>query len=282
MIAYEIKNFGDPTYLVAKVTSFEPKDNLGNLRLKNELEGPIRFSLDNADVALNQPFFLKSGASQQLLLKIRVPEKIEEGDYYYTLIAETIPPSNLTGSTASIARVTLGSNILISVTETGVIEIKPRIVLFEVISKMRLFGQKINLFDSFEKVPIVLIVENRGRNLIKPEGEIILKNFFGELRYQIIPKNILSQSQRIVEASSSSSLPGQKQTNNKQATSLILSDFLFGKVNLSAEISFGENSPKLFANTSFFAFPFRLTLLILAGAIVTAVIIKKLKQQESL
>ena len=57
MIAYRLENLGDPTFLNLKILPFEAKDNLGNIRIKPEFEGPVRFSLDNADLTLDQPFF---------------------------------------------------------------------------------------------------------------------------------------------------------------------------------------------------------------------------------
>lgn len=279
MIAYNIKNYGDPTYLQAKVISFEPKDNLGNIRLKNELEGPIRFSLDNANLQLERPFFLKNGETQQLLLRIKVPENIEEGDYYYTLTAETIPQSFLNGTSSAQSKMIIGSNILVTVTNSGVIEIKPKIVIFDVLSKIKIFGKKINIFDSFDKVPVVLILENKGKNLITPEGEIILKNNFGHtFKYQIIPKNILSQSQRLVEVSSSANIENKK---NFPLSSFVFSGFLFGKYNISAQIAFGENSPQIFGKTTFYAFPFKLIFIIIIFVFIAIYLFKYRQKQNN-
>ena len=94
MVAYKLENLGDPTFLNLKILPFEAKDNLGNIRIKSEFEGPVRFSLDNADLTLDQPFFLKTNDSQQILLRIRIPENITDGDYYYSLLAETIPTTS--------------------------------------------------------------------------------------------------------------------------------------------------------------------------------------------
>ncbi len=251
MVAYNLENSGDPVHINVKMASFEPKDNLGNVRIKDQLEGPIRFNLDNSDIELNTPFFLKSLSSQQLLLRIRIPENIENGDYYYSLLAETVPPASTEGIGSAQAKATIGANILITVTDSGVVEVKPRIALFDVLSKIKfnLFNKSIKIFDSFDNVPIVLIIENKGKNLIKPQGEITLRGSFGlTSKYDVISKNILSESQRLVEATPSADM-GQ---------SLILSGFFTGLYRLSADINFGENSPQIFASTSFFAFPFKL------------------------
>lgn len=277
MIAYSLKNYGDPTYLQIKVVSFEPRDNLGNIRLKNEIEGPIKFNLDNADLQIERPFFLKNGETQQILLRIRIPENVSEGDYYYTLLAETIPQNNLSGISSAQTKMTIGSNILITVTNSGIIDIKPKIVIFDVLSKIKIFGKKINIFDSFDKIPVILILENKGKNLITPEGDIILKNNFGhQYKYQIIPKNILSESQRLIEATPSSDL----NTSYQLPATLILSGFFLGKYNLSTQISFGENSPQIFGKTSFFAFPFKISFLIIIFVFILIYIVDKTKKEN--
>ncbi len=287
MVAYNLQNFGDPTILAAKVLPFEPKDNLGNIRIKEEFEGPIRFSLDNADLTLDQSFFLKTGDRQQLLLRIRVPEGAPEGDYYYTLLAQTQPPPTTEGVVTSRAKATIGSNILITVTESGVVEVKGKVALFEILSPftLNLLGKKIRLFDSYDKIPVVLIVENRGKNLIKPEGEIVLKGNFGEkAKYEIVSRNILAESQRLLTATPSAEIDcpetGKKPIFCQQPVSLLLSGFFLGKYNLSTNVSFGETAAKIFASTSFVALPFKFFFGLLIALLLTIIIIKRLSKND--
>ena len=84
LIAYTLQNYGDPTVITARVLPFIPQDNNGDVSIKDSFEGPIRFSLENADIQLEKPFFLRPQQSQQLLLRIRIPEGAPEQDYYYT------------------------------------------------------------------------------------------------------------------------------------------------------------------------------------------------------
>lgn len=279
MVAYNLENSGDPVNINVKMVSFEPKDNLGNVRIKDQLEGPIRFNLDNADVQLGTPFFLKSSSSQQLLLRIRVPENISNGDYYYSLLAETVPAASTEGVGSAQAKATIGANILITVTDSGAVEVKPRTVLFDVLSKIKftLFNNPVRIFDSFDKIPIVLIIENQGKNLIKPQGEITLRGSFGlTSKYDIIPNNILSESQRLVEATPSADIDQA----NSTPTSLNISGFFVGLYHLSADINFGENSPQIFASTSFFAFPFKLLFGLIIVIIATVYIIKRFPSDD--
>jgi len=272
MVAYRVGNLGDPTILTTKILPFEPKDNLGNIRIKKEFDGPVRFGLDNADLQLEQPFFLKTGDSQQLLLRIRLPEGAPEGDYYYTLLAETVPPKSSEGIGSAQARVDIGSNILITVTESGSVEVKPKIALFSTLGGL-ILDRDLKIYDSFDKIPLTLIVENKGKNMIKPEGEITLKGNFGEeIKYDIIPKNILSMSQRLVEATPSAQF--------EKPVSLTLSGFFVGLYRLSTKLTFGENSPTVFASTSFLALPFKLIVGLIVVIIITTFVIRKFSTQE--
>lgn len=280
MVAYRVENFGDPVILTVKLHNFEPKDNLGNIRIKDEFSGPIRFDLDNADQELERPFFLKTGASQQLLLRIRAPEGAPEGDYYYTLLAEAAPPNSKEGVASTRGRASIGSNILITVTDSGSIEVKPKVVLFDLLTKLNLFERKLRVFDSFDKVPLIFIVENKGKNMIKPEGKVTLSGNFGEqIKYDVIPKNILSESQRLIEATPSANINCSGQTC-LTPTSLILSGFFIGFYRLSTQLTFGENSPTIFSATNFFAFPFKLTLAVIFVLIVTIIIVKRFSPDE--
>ncbi len=282
MVAYKLDNLGDPAFINLKVLPFEAKDNLGNIRIKPEFEGPVRFSLDNSDLQLEQPFFLKTKGSQQILLRIRIPENITDGDFYYSLLAETAPPTASEGIGSARAKATIGSNILVTISNSGNIDIKPRVVLFSIRGGST-FGQDIKIFDSADKVPLVFIVENKGKNMIKPEGQITLKGNFGETaKYDIISKNILAESQRLLEATPSAQIDCDDNRRTEQKclfpTSLLLSGFFIGKYNLSTQISFGENSPTIFSSTSFFAFPFKITAGILIAILIIIFVIKKNKE----
>jgi hypothetical protein len=275
MVAYKLDNLGDPTFISLKVLPFEAKDNIGNIKIKSEFEGPVRFSLDNADLQLEQSFFLKTGASQQILLRIRIPENITDGDFYYSLLAETNPPTISEGIGSARAKATIGSNILVTISNSGNIDIKPRMIRF---------STQGGVFDSSDKIPLIFIVENKGKNMIKPEGQITLKGNFGETaKYDIIPKNILTESQRLIEATPSAQINCDDSRTDKACLSpisLLLSGFFIGKYNLSTQMSFGENSPTIFSSTTFYAFPFKITAGIFIATIIIVFIIRRSKGKE--
>jgi len=262
MVAYNLKNYGDPTFLSLKILPFEAKDNLGNIRIKPEFAGPVRFSLDNSDLKIGQSFFLKTNSSQQILLRIRIPENIPDGDYYYSLLADATPPTAIEGIGSARAKATIGSNILISISNSGNVEIKPKIILFSVRGGP--------IFDSLDKIPVILTIANKGKSMIKPEGQISLKGSFGATaKYDIISKNILAESERVIEATPSASM-----------NSLILSGFFVGKYNLSTTIRFGENSPTVYGSTTFYAFPFKIFAGIILSSILVIFIVKRRRNDD--
>ena len=286
LIAYKLENRADPLIASAKVLPFRPQGNLGNIKIEKEFEGPIRFNLDNSEIKFEQPFFMKSGYVLQLLVRIRVPEGSPEGDYYYTLLTETQPPPSVAGSSAGRAKATIGSNILITVSDSGRIDVKGKIALFDVLAKLKLkiLGRVFNFFESSDKIPVVLVVGNQGNNLIKPQGSINLRGNFGEqANYQIISQNILSNSERLTLATPSAELNCQDKKPSdycKQPVSLLLSGFFIGHYTLSANVSFGQSTPNLYASTSFIALPLKLIFGIVIALFIGLLIVKKFTKTD--
>ena len=244
-LRYKLNNIGDPAIVKISILPFEAKDNLGNIKISNSLQSPMHFELENVDIKFQEPFFLKNSGSEELFLGISVPDGTPAKDYYFFLLTESQPPPPQEGVANIRAKTSLASNLLITVTKEGEVEIKPKISLFEIIpkNKINLWGFRLSLFTSFEKIPVVLVVENKGKNLIKPRGEIILRGpFWQSKRFEIQPQNVLAQSQR--------------------QTSLELPGLFLGGYKLSSAISFGEDTPTLFASTSFVVLPIKFTILI--------------------
>lgn len=286
MIAYRIGNLADPTLMRVRVLPFEPQGDTGTAIIREEESGPVRFSLDNAGLQLNEPFFLKTNQSQQILLRIRIPEGAPEGDYYYTVLAETEPPPTVEGSTSSRARASIGSHILITVTSSGNRDIKGNISFFDVLSRytVHLFGRTVRLFDTFDAIPVVLKVANTGSNVFKPQGNLSLRGNFGETaQYDIIPYNVLRESSRLMTATPSASVSCSARNGPsycRTPTTLVLSGFFLGKYTLSANVNFGEETPNLYSSISFFALPFKFILIMGVTTILTLLIIRKVKEEE--
>lgn len=283
LIAYTLTNYGDPLIMKSYILPFEPRDELGNIRLKNRFEGPVRFNLDNSEISLNQSYVLKSGGSQQLLLFVRVPEGAPEGDYYYTFLSESQPPPTIEGVALSRSKASIGANLLITVTNSGHTEYKAAVTGFDILPryKISLFNKTLNLVDSNDIVPIKLIVSNYGKNVVKPQGTIELKSVFGERSvYDLLPQNILSGGQRLLSATPSAQIDCD--ASNKPATcmqtfTLILKSFFVGRYSLNAVIQFGEDTPTIYGSATFLALPlkFLLALIVILIIIITIIKLKK-------
>ena len=278
LVAYTVVNQGDPVILSPQVSSFVPQGQTGNIRLVNELLGPVRFNLENADITLAKSVFLKTGDKQQFLLKMRVPDNAPEGDYYYTFFVKADPGPLFTGQNVSKSTATVGSNILVTVSATGRVEAKGAIAHFDLedSAKFKLFGRKYNIIESTSVLPIKMIVQNNGSNLIKPDGEIILRGPLGVLsRHKITPVNILTQSSRLVPATPSAQV--------KTPSSFALKGFFIGEHKLGTTITFGPGSSPVYASASFIAIPIKLiSVLVVSLAVTFAIIVRmRARQKES-
>lgn len=276
LIAYAIQNLGDPVVIKANALPFIPQED-GGIVIQDEFSGPVRFSLDNSNIQLEQPFFLNTKQSQQLLLRIRLPEGAPQGDYYYTFFVESQPPPSLEGNgPTSRAHARVGSNILITVTENGLLDTKGKVTLFDVLSRFKLGNLRI--FDTGDKIPIVLIVRNEGKNFVQSGGSIVLKGNFGEkATYDIVPLNILADSQRVMAATPSAEVDcdGSKAVYCQRPISLLLSGFFIGKYDLSTDINFGEGTPIITASTSFLAIPIKFLLGLLVILVAARILVRK-------
>ncbi|HLL60976.1 MAG TPA: hypothetical protein VK338_04620 [Candidatus Nitrosocosmicus sp.] len=286
LIAYNLENYGDPATLTSFVLPFEPRGEKGQIRLKEQFEGPIRFSLENSQLKLNEPFFLKSREKTQILLKIRIPEGTPEGDYYYSLLVESKAAQGFDGTSGGLAKATIGSNILLTVTANGETNVKGAISEFTVLPHYQFnwFGHKIPLFDSSDLVPVRLTITNSGTNLIKPQGTISVKGPLGaKSSYTIIPQNILADSKRIMLATPSANIncDDKNQKLCQQTSTIVLSGFNLGKYKLSSTVNFGEQTPTIYGNTYFYSFPIKYTMGIAFTLVVGFIVIRKFKRDQS-
>jgi len=268
LVAYTAENKGDPTPLQFLVRPFTPQGQTGSLSVGDTLEGPIIFSLENTDVAFEKPFFFKSNEKRQAVIKISVPEGIPEGDYYYMVLVETVPSLSVGGQTTGVASASIGSPLLISVTETGVTESKGVISQFSIEpTYLFTFGKKVfRIVDTGLPLPVVLSIRNIGRNMIDPQGSITIRGGGTTTSYELLPQHILSNSQRIVKTN-------PPQDNVPSSQTAYLSGLHLGKNTISASVSFGENTSLLFAQTDCIGIPVRLFSLLFVAFCVGGVVI---------
>jgi len=276
VIAYTAANWGDPLNLQFLIRPFIPVGQLGSLSLLPQLEGPVQFSLENTDILLEKPFFFPAKEKKQAVVRITLPPGIPDGDYYYLVLAETIPAFSVAGQSTGVASASIGSPLLISVTDSGITEVKATIAefSFKPAYEFTIGNSIVRIVDSAKELPIVCSVRNMGKHLIQPQGTITDQIGSMKKSYSIIPQNILSNSQRIIKTYS-------QEDTSKSASTLVLSNLSLGTHKVTAEVIFAENTQMQSKSISFLALPIRLiTVTIVALMIVTLFFVTRLLQRR--
>ncbi|OGK64679.1 hypothetical protein A2313_02565 [Candidatus Roizmanbacteria bacterium RIFOXYB2_FULL_41_10] len=273
--AFNFENQGDPGIFSFQIVSFKPRGDQGNLQLLDQAEGPVRFSLENSDKRLGDKFFLPSRDTAQAIVKIRTTDNAPEGDYYYTLLMVSEPPTSQ--ATTGRGSAMIGANILISVTNTGLTPSSVKVAQFQIVPRyqFRLFGKTFLVVEPTDEVPVVLKLANTGAFLITPDAKIQVKGPFGiNKSKKMLAVNVLSSSQRLLTTRELDSC-GHCQTQ----PSAVFRGFYFGKYQLSADIGFAGANQKIFGQSEFWALPIKLTKTVLLLFIFAFVLLLFLKSK---
>lgn len=191
---FKLKNLGDDTVIHASLVPFEPGDEFGHIVLSQTTSPALAyFSLQNADLNLPAIIPLKSGQTQEFVLKIKIPETAAEADHYFAFLfsADTQGLISASGTT------TLGSiaaNILLTVSQTGELQPTAKIEEFTVTSGSDL----VSLLDSFNPINFQLLVKNTSSTRFRAVGQIEVKNTFNRLvaTLPLREDNVLAHSSR--------------------------------------------------------------------------------------
>lgn len=259
---YKVKNSGDDIVLVPNVVSFEPKDELGNIYLTRL--HPVSkdwFSLINAYRSLGQAFSLPSGRTDELVLKVKIPQNVEERDYYFSLILTTSPTPPI-GQTKTGMKAVLASNILLTISKDGNPRKLAEIVEFSLENPF--FS---NIFDSFNKPRFVIRLRNIGQSYFKPQGSISIYNTLGQLSetLELLPENVLVNSIRTINCR-----VADRATPCQLKTKLLIGRY-------KAKLNFKANGKNYQAEAVFWALPIKLALALLTIFVLLSMMKSKLK-----
>lgn len=193
------------------------------------------------------------GPKQQkdLTLNINIPQDTNISDYYFSIILVSTNSSPIESS-SSLNQIGIASNVLLSV---GAKEI-PDATLEEFSS---------NIFFEKGPVPFTIRIKNTGTHFIKPKGEIIIKNMFGQSigKLDLVSANVLSSSIRAI--------PNTANPDFQHPKALWKENFLLGLYTATLNISLSNEGPTFIKSIRFLAFPFQLLIIIviiLIGAII--------------
>lgn len=263
---YKITNDGDPGVISATIVPFIPGDQQTGLILvdcnKNAVASCQAIPWINL-AKLSSPLFLKSKQIEEITISVRVPKDAAIGDYYLTLLIGT-EAGNL-GDTGSKITGQIGTNLILTVSEDGNTQKDGEIAEFDILSgwKVHLEDQKVTFVDSFDEIPVRLVVANHGNNVFTTTGSIKLSSPF--LPVAIIPlgnQNIVSGSSRLIKAvrgaddSLSLTLPGSFYLGSNSLLATISLEDIRG-------IPSDDQQSSLTATAVFIALPVKLSLAVI-------------------
>lgn len=166
---YRLKNEADATTVTVSVVPFSPSDELGHIELQFGGRLPDYFSLLNADLPdLPVTLNLDAGQSQELVLKIAIPNEAQDADYPVALVIES-NSAGLIGGSGTVTQATIAAPILLSVSQSGQ---PPRLAQIVEFTTAR-------LIDSFDPIEFILRVKNQSFTRLQPVGQIKINNSFG-------------------------------------------------------------------------------------------------------
>ncbi len=244
-----IQNKGDTEVnLQIRIKPFKAKGENGELEYFKD-SSPVfkNIQIMDADLPIDS-IILGPRQEKNLTLNINIPKDAGISDYYFSLLFISTNSFPIE-STSSLNQIGIATNVLLSV---GPLE-TPKATLEEFSS---------NIFLEKGPVPFTVRIKNAGTHFIQPQGEIVIKNMFGQTigRLGLQSANVLSDSIRAIP------------------NTLWKENFLLGLYTATLNISLSKEGPIFTRNIHFFAFPLQTLIIIVIIAIIIIVIRNKLKQ----
>lgn len=189
-----ISNDGEDGMASIYIVPFRAQGENGAVSIeeKNTVSGSSPFSswfsISSPVASFGEKFYLGAGQSKNVNIKISVPPNTPQKDYYFTLLYELdgVVPGSF-AQTGSAGQARIGSNILISVSDTGSPTKNPNIVEFS--------APKI--IDSLQPLAFKIKIGNQGAYFFKTNGQITIKPTFGKSEtLTLAPLNVIAASVR--------------------------------------------------------------------------------------
>lgn len=226
---------------------FNEEENLDSL-IKDRLS-----IIDNGSIV--EQVELRAGETKQLRLFMDIAQGDPAGDFYFTLVFLS-EGGQVDQSSASSIPAGIGMNVLVSIGPKS----EPSAIIEEFETK-RLIGSGPVLFN--------LKLNNTGKHLIQPEGNIIVKNLFGKTvgDVKILPQYVLSNSSRYLIDSLQSSPSAEIQgilSDNAPGNPVVIwtEKFLMGPYTAQINLTLEEGGEVVTRKITFFAIPVQILLLI--------------------
>lgn len=184
---YKLTNNSDhEVQLVPNIMPFSPHGESGQIKFISPAKPASSFFSFENNFAFGEPFALSVGQTKDLKLKITIPAKTKDSDYYYTFFFTTALLDQ-SGQTTASAVTQIGSNILLTVSQSGTPRLLGRIVDFSAPL----------IVDSLSPVNFIVRLENQGQSFWKPFGKIGIQGSLNQnAEIKLLEQNILAGSTR--------------------------------------------------------------------------------------
>ena len=248
--AYKLVNNGEDVIITPQLAEMGEDGVTDNYEYQPE----PWITLLNTDVFLNKPFLFESKKEKQIVLKIAPPKGMTEEEIYRVLLFTTtpLPPGETSQSSVSSS---LGTILLISVTSTAIQARGAQITEFDLPG----------IIDSFDPLVANISVKNSGKTYFRPMGKIMLSGSLGKSEYDIRPNVILAGKTRKLTTS----------VSEDEDVTLRLPGFYIGKYSLTMGFTLNESNIKVEQTKTFYAVPWKASIIGLIGLFVILRIIRK-------
>lgn len=198
-------------------------------------------SILNSDFVWDKPTLLKPGEKRQIVIRFNPDETVPETDYNRVFLLTTTPPPSGESTKSSFSS-SIGSILLITVSENGVLPKELKITQFQVPQ----------ILDSFDPLEVRVRVANTGKTLIHTIGQITLSGSIGKASYSLLPQTLLIGENRslLTDFQVASSQNGNNST-------LSLPGFYLGKYTVTLNLLADEGEQKIIQNQTVYAFPWK-------------------------
>ncbi len=197
--AFSVENNSDAEkQIVVRLIPFEKSDANGNpvIDVKNTSPLTKYFTLSNTNIKFDEPFTIKPGTKEQIILSISIPEKANIEDFYATLLFSTYQNTLPADSKGTIISTSIGANILITITS----EINPKTILkidtIKITSPNIKIGRRV-FVDSLTPITYQVSATNIGNHITQTKGTSSITKKNEVLSVQgLLPQYVISKSSR--------------------------------------------------------------------------------------
>ena len=241
---FRLTNASNESIVVAATPkNFRPTGEQGAVDITTD---DTNFSLASWVTVTPETVTIPSGTTQDFSVNISVPDEVEPGSHYGSVVFSTIPPEQE------------GSGALVSQEIAPVILVK---VAGETIETIQIeeFKTANSFYSNQNSIELISRLKNTGTVHFKPTGVITIKNMFGNevAKLDLDQKNVLPETIR-------------QFTNNWE-----LEGFNLGRYTATLTVVYGENNEISTSEYSFMIFPYQTIVpVVLLVTLIIVVIVK--------